>query len=171
MRAESGGPYAVAFRAYEHAKFVAVLRGHFLLQREGEPAPAQLRRGDCYVLTCGNPYRIFNAEVPDSDAAEIFSSQRGIDGVVRWGNAATDTVTVGSRITFSREGLTWLRGRLPPFIRIPAGTAEAARFRALLALLHADPPHALGGAFAADRYVGILLLQALRHLHGGKRQH
>jgi hypothetical protein len=168
VRAESSGPYAVAFRPYEHAKFVAVLRGRFHLQREGGPEPSLLRRGDCYVLTRGTAYRIFNADVPDTDAAALFSTQRGIDGVVRWGNAATDTVTVGSRVTFSREGLTWLRERLPPFIRIPNGTAEATRFRAILALLYGDPTDALGATFTADRYVGILLVQALRHLSAGK---
>jgi hypothetical protein len=102
--------------------------------------------------------------VPDSDAAELFSIPRGSDGVVRWGDGSADTVTVGSRVVFTREGLPWIRERLPPFVRIPAGTAEAARFRAILTLLHADPTDALGADFAAERYVGILLIQAIRYL-------
>jgi hypothetical protein len=171
VRAESSGPFSVAFRAYEHAKFVAVLRGRFKLQLEGEPLPTLLRRGDCYALTRGSAYRIYNADVPDSDAAELFSTSRESDGVVRWGDATADTVTVGSRIVFSREGLAWLRDRLPPFIRIPAGTDEARRLRAILTLLHGDPADAFGANFAAERYVGLLLVQVLRLLRAREGRH
>jgi hypothetical protein len=164
VRAESSGPFSVAFRAYEHAKFVAVLRGRFKLQLESEPLPTLLRRGDCYALTRGCAYRIYNADVPDSDAAKLFSTFRESDGVVRWGDGTVDTVTVGSRVVFTREGLAWLRHWLPPFVRIPAGTAEARRLRAILTLLHGDPTEALGANFAAERYVGLLLVQVLRHL-------
>jgi hypothetical protein len=164
VRAESSGPFSVAFRAFEHAKFVAVLRGRFKLQMAGEPMPTPLRRGDCYTLTRGSAYRIYNADVPDSDAATLFSTPRESDGVVRWGDGSADTVTVGSRVVLTREGLAWLRDRLPPFIRIPAGTAEATRFRAILTLLYGDPADAVGANFAAERYVGILLVQVLRHL-------
>lgn len=171
MRAESGGPYSVAFRRYEHAKFVAVLRGRFKLQIDGEPLPILMRRGDCYALTRGSAYRIYNAEVPDSDATALFSSSGEGDGVVRWGDGTSDTVTVGSRVVFNPEGLAWLRDRLPPLIRIPAGAVEAMRFRAILALLYGDPSNALGANYAAERYVGILLVQVLRHLHARDGRH
>jgi hypothetical protein len=170
VRSESSGPYAVAFRAYEHAKFVAVLRGRFYLQMGNESEPTLLRRGDCYALTRGNAYRIFNADMPDSDATALFATRRDIDGVVRWGDGTADTVTVGSRITFTPEGLAWLRDRLPPFIHVPAGTAEARRFRAIMNLLVRDPADEFGASFAADRYVGILLVQVLRHLAGEWRE-
>ena len=167
VRTESSGPFSVAFRAYEHAKFVAVLRGSFKLHMDGESLPTLVRRGDCYALTRGGAYCIFNADMPDSDAAALFSSNRQPDGVVRWGDGTADTVTVGSRVVFNPEGLAWLRDRLPPFIRIPAGGVEATRFRAILALLYGDPSNALGATFAADRSVGLLLVQLLRHLSAG----
>jgi len=46
VRSESSGPFAVVFRAYEHAKFVAVLRGRFDLQIE---APGAAFAADRYV--------------------------------------------------------------------------------------------------------------------------
>jgi hypothetical protein len=164
VRSESSGPFAVVFRTYEHAKFVAVLRGRFDLQIEGAPTPTRVRRGDCYMLTNGMSYRIFNANVPETDAATLYSADRRMAGTVRWGDGVADTVTVGSRVIFSPEGTARIRERLPPLIRIPAGTAEAVRFRAILTLLCGDPEGAPGAAFAADRYVGILLVQVVRHL-------
>ena len=118
----------VAFPAYEHAKFVAVLRGGFDLQIEGESTPIRLRRGDCYMLTNGTAYRIFNADVAATDAASLYAADSRIDGVVRWGEGVVDTVNVGSRKhTLNSKGAAWFRvDRLPPLIRIPAGTAEAA---------------------------------------------
>jgi hypothetical protein len=163
VRSESSGPFAVAFKPYEHAKFVSVLRGGFDLQLEGDSTPTRLRPGDCYVLADGRPYRIFNADVPDTDAGTLFSANRGADGIVRWGHGVVDTVTIGSRVLFNPEGVAWLRERLPPLALLPAGVPEAVRFRAILTLLGTDPENAPGATFAADRYVGILLVQVLRH--------
>jgi hypothetical protein len=167
VRSESSGPFAVAFRAYEHVKFVALLRGRFDLQIEGESTPTRVRRGDGYMLTDGRSYRIFNADVPSTDAATLYSAERRIAGIVRWGDGVADTVTVGTRVIFNPPGAAWIRGRLPPFIRIPAGTAEALRFRAILNLLCGEPEGLPGATVAADRYVGILLVQVLRRLSAG----
>jgi hypothetical protein len=164
VRSESGGPYALAFKAYEHAKFVSVLRGHFDLQIEGHAAPSRVREGDCYLLADGRPYRIFNAEVPETEAGAHFSAHRGADGIVRWGREAVDTVVIGSRVTFNSAGMTWLRDRLPPLVHLPAQTAEATGFRKILALLGSEPETALGSAAIADRCVGILLVQTMRYL-------
>jgi hypothetical protein len=169
VRSENSGPFAVVFRAYEHAKFVAVLRGRFDLQIEGETSPTRIRRGDGYMLTNGRPYRIFNADVPETDAGTLFSANRRMDGVVRWGNGVADTVTVGSRVIFNPVGAAWLRDRLPPLIHLPAGTTEAVHFRAVLNLLCGEPEGALGATFAADKYIGILLVQVLRRLLAGGR--
>lgn len=163
VRSESSGPYAVAFQPYEHAKFVAVLRGGFELQLEGDATPTRLRPGDCYLLADGRPYRIFNADVPATDAGTLFSANRGADGIVRWGHGVVDTVTIGSRVLFNPEGVAWLRERLPPLVVLPAGAPEAVRFRAILTLLGTDPENAPGAAFVVDRYVGILLVHVLRH--------
>ena len=155
----------VTFRAYEHAKFVAVLRGRFDLQIEGETMPTRVQRGDGYMLTNGRPYRIFNAEVPETDAGALFAAKRRMDGVVRWGDGIADTVTVGSRVIFNPAGVAWLRDRLPPLIRIPGGTAEAVRIRTILKLLGGEPEGAPGAAAAADSYVGIMLVQVMRRLY------
>ena len=169
VRSESSGRFAVMFRAYDHVKFVAVLRGRFDLQIENGTPPTRVRRGDCYMLTNGRPYRIFNADVPETDAGTLFSADRRMDGVVRWGDGVADTVTVGSRVIFNPVGAAWLRDRLPPLIHIPAGTTEAARFRAVLNLLYGEPEGAQGAAVAADKYIGILLVQVLRRLFDGGR--
>jgi hypothetical protein len=167
VRSESSGPYAVRFPAYEHAKFVALLCGRFELQIEGDANVTSVGKGDCYMLTDGRPYRIFNATVPDTDAATLYSADRRMDGVVRWGGGIVDTVTIGSRAILNAQGAAWVRRRLPPFIHIPAGTAEAARFCAIVNLLWGESEAALGATLAADRYVGILLVQVLRHLSAG----
>ena len=125
VRSESSGPYTVRFQAYEHAKFVAVLRGRFSLQIEGDTTPTHVRQSDGYVLMNGRPYRIFNADVPETDASALFSADRKLDGVVRWGDGAADTITVGSRVVFNPGVAAALRARLPSFIRVPGGTAEA----------------------------------------------
>jgi hypothetical protein len=157
------------FRAYDHAKFVAVLRGRFDLQIEGETTPTRIRRGDGYMLMNGKPYRIFNADVPEIDATTLFSADRKLNGVVRWGNGAADTITVGSRVVFNPCAAAALRARLPPFIRVPRGTAAAARFRAILKLLCGEPERAPGATIAADKYIGVLLVQVLRRLLAGGR--
>jgi hypothetical protein len=164
VRSESSGPYRVEFRSYEHAKFVSILRGQFDLQIEGHALPTRVRQGDCYLLADGRPYRIFNADVPDTDAGALFSAHRGADGIVRWGFGAVDTVTIGSRVLFNPEGMAWLRNRLPPLVHLSAGSAEAISFRALLTLLGTDPESAFGAPFVADRYVGLMLVQVLRYL-------
>ncbi|MDB5578564.1 MAG: AraC family transcriptional regulator [Bradyrhizobium sp.] len=152
------------FPAYEHVKFIAVLRGRFDLLIEGEARSSRLRRGDCYMLTSGRPYRIFNAPVPERDAATLYAADRAADSVVRWGEGVVDTVTVGARASFFPVGVAYLRDRLPPFVRIPAAATEAARFRALLELLCGEVEGGPGTTFAADRYVGLLLVEALRYL-------
>lgn len=167
VRSESSGSYAVRFPAYEHVKFIALLRGRFGLQIEGDANPTSVEEGDCYMLTDGRAYRIFNANVPATDAATLYSADRGMDGVVRWGSGVVDTVTVGTRAILNAQGAAWVSRRLPPFVRIPARTAEAARFGAILNLLCDESEAALGATFAADRYVGILLVQVLRHVSAG----
>ena len=169
IRSESSGPYAVQFQAFEHAKFVAVLRGRFHLQIEGDTSPIRVRRGDAYVLTNGRPYRIFNEDVPETDATTLFSADRRQDGVVRWGDGAADTITVGSRVVFNPGAAAALRASLPSFIRLPGGSAEASRFRAILKLLCGEPEGAPGAAVAAEKYIGILLIQVLRHVLAGDR--
>jgi len=168
VRSESSGPFAVRFHAYEHAKFVAVMRGHFDLQIEGETTPTRVRRGDGYVLTNGSPYRIFNAVVPETDAGALFSADRRLNGVVRWGNGAADTITAGSRVVFNPDAAAAFRARLPSVIRVPGGTAEAVRFRAIVKLLGGEPKGVPGAIVAADKYIGILLIQVLRHLQAGE---
>ena len=163
VRSESGGRFALRFPRYDHVKFVAVLRGRFDLQIE-EEVPSRLRRGDCYMLTDGRPYRIFNADIAEQDAAALYAADRAADGVVRWGDGPIDTVTIGARATFSPSGSECLRQILPPFVRIPAGAAEAGPFRALLTLLCGEVEAAPGASFATDRYVGLLLVEALRYL-------
>lgn len=159
----------MGFQAYEHAKFVAVLRGRLYLQIEGETTPIRVRRGDGYVLTNGRPYRIFNSDVPETDAGALFSADRRLSGVVRWGDGAADTITVGSRVVFNPCAAAALRARLPSYIRLPRGTAEAVRFRAILKLLGSEPEGAPGATVATDKYIGILLVQVLRHLLAGDR--
>jgi hypothetical protein len=167
VRSECSGSYAVQFSAYEHVKFVALLHGRFDLQIESDANPTSVGTGDCYMLTDGRAYRIFNANVSAADAATLYSADRGVDGVVRWGVGVVDTVTIGTRAVLNAQGEAWVRCRLPPLIHIPAGTAEAARFCAILNLLCGESEAALGATFAADRYVGILLVQVLRHLSAG----
>ena len=164
VRSESGGRFAVRFPAYEHVKFVAVLRGRFDLQIEGETMPSRLRRGDCYVLADGRPYRISNAKVAEQDAAALYAADRTADGVVRWGEGPIDTITIGARAMFFPSGAEHLGDKLPPFVRIPAEAAEADRFRALLALLCGEVEGAPGADIAVDRYVGLLLVEASRYL-------
>jgi len=164
VRSESGGRFAVRFPAYDHVKFVAVLRGHFDLHIEGDARPSRLLRGDCYLLTSGRPYRIFNAPVPETDAAMLYTADRAVDGVVRWGEGPVDTVTIGARASFFPVGAASLRDRLPPFVQLPAATEETVRFRMFLELLCGEAEGVPGATFAADRYVGLLLIEALRYL-------
>jgi hypothetical protein len=163
VRTESRGPFSLSFRPYEHVKLVAVIRGAFHLQIVGEAAPISLRQGDCYMLPHGRAYQIFNAEVGTVDAASWFADHWDADGVVRWGGAPPDTITVGCRPTVSPEGAAWARSNLPPAIHMPAGDDEANRFREVLHLLRGEPASAFGSSVAAHRYVDLLLVQALRH--------
>ncbi len=163
VRSESSGPFALGFPAFEHAKVVAVLRGRFDLQIEGEAARTRLRRGDCYMLTSGRPYRISNADVAETDAADLFSAHRGADGVVRWGDGRADTVTLGCRATLTARSAALLRAGLAPVIHIPADAPEAARIRAILSLLLGEDDDAPDATLMGERYFGVLLVQALRH--------
>ncbi len=163
-RLHDGGAWAVAFDAYPHAKFAAVLEGCCWLSGEGLPAPVRLDAGDAYVLANGRPYRLGSAPTgPTQSGAAAFA--RGTDGVARVG-FGSDVVVLGGSLVFASRHAGLLLDALPPLIvlrgdgRDGSGAPLLGAAVRMLAAEARDP--GLGSALVLDRLADILLVQALR---------
>lgn len=163
-RCETSGDYAFRFGSFEHLKIGAVLLGELTMWVDGRSQPLELKTGDCYLLTTGQPHRIATMEgLEERDGRQFFDAHRDANGVVRFGEGLADKISIGGRFVFDTEGAAWLRTALPPVIHIPAASPHAMPLRLTMKLLTAEMGGgAPGEAVITDRLGDILLVQALR---------
>ena len=172
-RLEAGGKWAVAFAAYPHAKFGAVLEGECWLTvgedgpGDGGGAPVQLRVGDAYLVANGRPYRLGSTPSgPAQDGSAVFARTAGDTGVAHAG-FGTDVVVLGGSLVFGSRHAGLLLDALPPLVVLrgddPDLPGAAAVVRAAITIL-ADEARApgLGSDLVVDRLADVLLVQALR---------
>lgn len=164
MRFESSAPFGMSFEGGEHVRFGAVLSGSYKVWVDGEPAPACVEQGDCFVLTDGRPGCAFNSvDAPVVDSAGFCVEHRDPDGVVRVGDGPPDEIVVGGQITFDPEGVAWLRNALPPLIHVSSTLPQAQPLAATIILLSNEVgTGAPGEAMITGRLAHILLAQAIR---------
>ena len=161
VRFESCGAY-VRFPKFRHLKFGALLSGALELRPANGPR-LQLRAGDCYLPTDGQPYASRTADVPETDGESFFAMHRSADGIVRFGEGPPAKIVIGGRFTFDDTGAEWLRFALPSAIRIPAASPAAEPLRTTLTLLAREiGSNAPGEELIVSRLADILLAQALR---------
>ncbi|GAA4577213.1 AraC family transcriptional regulator [Planotetraspora kaengkrachanensis] len=162
-RFEVGGPWALRFPGgYRHAKFGVVLTGSCWISPQ-DAEPAQLRQGDCWMVTSGGPY-VMSSDLATRavDAVPVFLAAESLD-CVRYGDADVDTVLVGGALTFDDGNARLLLDVLPPLVHVPASSDQAEALHMAMRLLNQETAApSLGSAFMTDRIVHMVFVQALR---------
>ena len=76
---EAGGDWSIRFGAYEGIKCYAVTSGECWLAVEGADEPVLLKRGDCFLLPHGLPFRVASdlALPPDGWLRHFLGSRDG----------------------------------------------------------------------------------------------
>jgi AraC-like DNA-binding protein len=163
-RFEGCGSWAMRFPAYRHIKFGAVVEGSFWLWCEESMTPSKFERGDFYLLTNGSPYcTASDLTRRPEDGRQIFTANKGADGVVRYGQGIDKVVVTGGRFTFDDDVSHLLLSQLPPLIRLPSTAPYSTSLKAVLDLL-ADETETIrpGDAISATSIANIVLVHTLR---------
>lgn len=157
----SGGPWCVSSPAYQGMRFGAVMQGTCCLQVEGMTQPINLRAGDCYLLTDGQPYAIGNdLTTTPLDMSEVFA--RIINGAVHLGTHADFTLVAG-RFDLDQVNASFLLDNLPPVIHIASQSEQAGTLRWVLERLAAERISEKPGASSMVEHLAhIMLVETLR---------
>ncbi|MRV75839.1 helix-turn-helix domain-containing protein [Duganella sp. FT92W] len=169
-RFEASGSWSLRFSAYEHIKFGGILAGSFWLWFEDDAAPVELKAGDFYLLTQGQPYCVgSDPALAPADGREVLVTHRCADGIVRYGQTGAKASATGGRFVLDASTCELLLKSLPPLIHIPAAAETAPALRCLLDLLRLETETPRPGAsVAAASLANMVLVQVLReHLESG----
>lgn len=166
-RFEGRGRWTFRFPQYAaQIKFGCVLAGTLHLKVPGtNRAWTALKAGDFYLLTNGRPFQSSSApQEPARDGRQAYRANRGVDGVVRYGDEGALVSLVSGRFSFSGDAGDMLLRHLPPLIHVRAeepGTAALAR---LLDLLRSESGTdlRLGSTVARASLANLVLVQVLR---------
>lgn len=158
---DAGGPWCVAFGAYEGIKFNAVVSGQCWLAVDGVAEPVRLRAGDCFLLTGGRPFRIgSDLALPPLAAEHVFSAPR-VRGVVTI-HGGGDMFMLGSRFSLAGPHAALLDGLLPPVVHIRNETEQAALRWSLDRMRRELRDPQPGSHLVAQHLAHMMLVQALR---------
>ncbi|MFJ9683152.1 AraC family transcriptional regulator [Streptomyces sp. NPDC101194] len=165
----AGGRWAVRFDAPDGVKFNAVRRGSCLLEVDGVDEPIELAEGDCYLLARQRSFTLRSD--PDAvpvAAAPLFARAEG--GIARAGRG-DDVFLVGGRFSFRAGARELLLDRLPPVIRVPAGTRHAETVQWALAAIDQELTHRqMASTLVAEHLAVVMLVHVLR-LHLAHEPH
>lgn len=161
---KAGGSWAIRFPAPEKIKFFAIVKGSCWVELDGE-APLRFEAGDVGLLTAPRAFTLASAPgMQGVDAMTLFSGGRNATATVGEGE---DFEHVGGHVLLDPASGQLLRDVLPPWIRVPATTPQAASFRWLLDQLMQERARELpGGQLATAQLAQLLFIQILRaHLN------
>lgn len=173
MRAETlvtggftaGGAWALRFPVPSKIKFFAVVKGACWVTIDGEPDPVRFAAGDVGLLTAPRGFVLASdPDVAPVDAMQVFANAKS-DVVL--GDGA-DFAHIGGHVRLDAASGRLLADALPPWIHVPADSAQAATFRWLLDRLVEERAAALPGAgLASAQLAQLLFIQILRaHAQG-----
>ena len=166
---DAGGQWSIQFPDQrKHIKCYAVISGECWLSVEGVPDAVRLKKGDCFVLPSGRPFRLASdmASTP-VDAGTIFPAAR--DGGVVTFNGGGDFFLVGSRFAVNGNPAGILMGMLPPIVHIRKKSEQVALRWCVERMMQELREQQPGGYLVAQHLAHMMLIQALRlHLVEGK---
>ncbi|MFI8735676.1 AraC family transcriptional regulator [Ectopseudomonas toyotomiensis] len=159
---EAGGAWSVQFPAQNKLiKCYAVVSGECWLAVEGVPEAVHMRKGDCFVLPRGRPFRLASdMTLPAEPSSNYFPPPR--PGAVVKIKDGGEFFLVGSRFGVSGGHSETLIGMLPPIVHIRSEAEQAAlrwAVERMMQELHDPEP---GGSLIAQHLAHMMLVQALR---------
>jgi AraC-like DNA-binding protein len=159
---DAGGDWSIQFsNQQERIKCYAVISGECWLSVEGVAAPVRLRKGECFVLPSGRPFRLASdMKLPSIDAGTNFPPARE-GGVVSY-NGGGDFFLVGSRFAVHGTHAGILLEMLPPIVHIRRESEQAALRWSVERMMQELRERKPGGILIAQHLAHMMLVQALR---------
>jgi AraC-like DNA-binding protein len=166
------GAWALRFPAHAGAAFCLIAEGRCRLVIEGHE-PRQLGEGDYLLLVAPPCWSLRNGEPTaalDFDAAEAGPDpDQSVDGgSARKPSTGAVTRLIGGHFSFDDANAGLLTTLVPNLVQIRASEPSAGRLRGVLALIDdeasSDRP---GRSLVLERLLEIMLVEAIRHHHGG----
>lgn len=167
----AGGAWSIQFPDQNRLiKCYAVVTGECWLAVDGVAEAVHLRKGDCFVLPSGRPFRLASdLSLPPKPSSTYFPLPR--PGAVATINDGGDFLLVGSRFGVSGGQAEQLMGMLPPIVHIHSETEQAAlrwSVERMMQELHDGEP---GGFLIVQHLAHMMLVQALRlHVKNGSHE-
>jgi AraC-like DNA-binding protein len=165
---EAGGDWSIRFSAYEGIKCYAVTSGACWIAVEGADEPVLLKRGDCFLLPHGLPFRVASdLALPPDDWLRHFLGSR--DGTLVRLNDGGGVTVLGGHFQLAGPQAEMLLGLLPPVVHLQSETDRKtlrwAFDRMRQELVDSKP----GSFLIMQQLVYVIFVQALRlHLDEGQ---
>ena len=154
-----GGPWCMAFRAYDGIKMGAVLMGDCWLRPQGEPA-VRLTRGDCWLMSGGRPYLMgSDLSLPPAEARAVYAAAG--DGVPHIGGE-TDFIAIAGRTLYDAGQAALLLDALPPLIHVPWSQDAEVLSWLLRQVRHETANGRPGTDLMTSHLAGMMFVQVLR---------
>jgi len=159
---DAGGDWSIQFPDQDkRIKCYAVVSGECWLAVEGVDGAAHLKRGDCFVLPRGRPFRLASDMALPAEPASLYFPPPRPGAVVKI-NGGGDFFIVGSRFEVSGGHAGLLMGMLPPIVHIRSESEQAALRWSVDRMMQELRAHQPGSALVAQHLAHMMLIQALR---------
>jgi AraC-like DNA-binding protein len=157
----ASGSWAIRFPAPDKIKFFAVVKGNCWVIIDGEAEPLRFEAGDVGLLTARRSFVL--ASEPSVAPVDAMSLFRGAGRTTTKIGDGGDFSHIGGHVLLDPASGRLLRDVLPPWIRVPAASPQAVRFRWLLRELVKEQGVDLPGAqLASAQLAQLLFIQILR---------
>jgi AraC-like DNA-binding protein len=155
---KAGGTWAIRFPAPEKIKFFAVVKGACWVSIDGEAEPVRFETGDVGLLTAKRSFVLGSG--PDAVPVDAMSVFAGGSATLGDGN---DFAHIGGHVLLDPASGRLLADVLPPWIHVPAASAQATTFRWLLDQLVEEGVAQLPGAqLVSAQLAQLLFIQIVR---------
>ena len=157
----AGGSWAIRFPAPDKIKFFAIVKGRCWVSIDGETKPARFETGDVGLLTARRSFVLASdLNIAPVDAMPLFSGAGSSAAQLGDGQ---DFAHIGGHVLLDPASGRLLADVLPPWIYVPATSAQATAFRYLLDQLVEERTAGLPGTqLASAQLAQLLLIQILR---------
>jgi AraC-like DNA-binding protein len=157
----AGGAWSLRFPVPEKIKFFAVVKGSCWVAIDGEPEPVQFQAGDVGLLSAPRAFTLSSAPgLPPVDAMRVFSGAGKSSAIIGDGDSFAH---IGGHVLLDAASGSLLAEALPPWIHVPAASAQATSFRWLLDQLVAERTADQPGSLLASAHLAqLLFIQILR---------
>lgn len=156
----ASGSWSLRFRP-RLVKFYAVVKGGCFLQREGEPAPRRLEKGDALLVADRTPFVMASdLTLEPTEARAFFENTKDNFGTIGVGDEFS---LLAGHLSLNPDRGAFLIAELPPIIHLHGESSEAIAVQQLLGQLYAELRSGqAGGSLAASMLTQLVFLYALR---------